>query len=352
MQNCRGGSFFTWILTRSQEHDSRLESINISPEILIILKPLTAGLLKRHHVWKEAAWSLRLETTTTRSYIQMPAHSTCKKVFPSEVTLHHTVYIKAVGKFTRPAHTAQTSEPAGKTSPTVCSACFLFSTWWCLHVLHVPPPKKGPKLKIQTSSFNLRMSTRTVFDMIKSKSSGAVQATSVSDDTKLMQISTKFDPGWSRRDRSRRVPAQLTVPSQRETRQHLQEERECFDSAHARSVSHEATTSKLRHRPTAGPTLCRTFGATLTISCVRFRDFPVQLPAFFVESLQDLPHFVHPTSPTQLQVLPVQLESGAGVLYAVMGFPLNVEVWLPQKGKTIRKKWVMMIPTAARSISS
>lgn len=78
---------------------------------------------------------------------------------------------------------------------------------------------------------------------------------------------------------------------------------------------------------------CRTFWATLTISCVRVWDFPVQLAAFFVESLQDLSHFVCPTSTTQLQVLPVQLQSGACVLYAVVGFPLDVEVWEPNKEK-------------------
>lgn len=83
-------------------------------------------------------------------------------------------------------------------------------------------------------------------------------------------------------------------------------------------------------------TLCRTFGATLTISCVRIRDFPVQLAAFFVESLQDLSHFIRPASATQLQVLPVELQSGAGILYAVVGFPLNVEVWEPHKDKDIR----------------
>lgn len=77
--------------------------------------------------------------------------------------------------------------------------------------------------------------------------------------------------------------------------------------------------------------ICRTFWATLTIACVRFWDFPVQLAAFFVESLQDLPHIVGAASTTQLQVLPVQLQSGAGVLYAVVGFPLDVEVWEPHK---------------------
>lgn len=103
MQKCRGGSFFTWMLIRSPEGDSRLESVNISPEILIILKPLTARLLKRHRVGKEAAWSLWLETTTTLSYVQMPTHSICKKAFPSEVTLYRYIvyhnYIKADRKF-------------------------------------------------------------------------------------------------------------------------------------------------------------------------------------------------------------------------------------------------------------
>lgn len=79
--------------------------------------------------------------------------------------------------------------------------------------------------------------------------------------------------------------------------------------------------------------LCRTFWATLTISCVRLWDFPVQLAAFFIESLQDLPDFVVPASATQLQVLSVQLQSSAGVLYAVVGFPLDVEVWEPHKEK-------------------
>lgn len=92
--------------------------------------------------------------------------------------------------------------------------------------------------------------------------------------------------------------------------------------------------------------LRRTFWATLTISCVRFRDFPVQLAAFFVESLQDLPHFVVPPSSTQLQVLPVQLQSGASVLYAVVGFPLDVQVWETHREKN--QEWfVMVILTAA-----
>lgn len=101
------------------------------------------------------------------------------------------------------------------------------------------------------------------------------------------------------------------------------------------TVSHEALTAKLItasliNHPASNSLLCRTFWATLTISCVRVRDFPVQLAAFFVESLQDLPHFVVPTSTTQFQVLPVQLQRGACILYAVVGFPLDVKVCEPE----------------------
>lgn len=133
------------------------------------------------------------------------------------------------------------------------------------------------------------------------------------------------------------VPEQLTAPSQRETLQHLQEETEYFYCSHAQPVSHKGLTAgahchliSIRHASI--PTLRRTFRATLTISCVRVRDFPIQLAAFFVESLQHLPHFVRPTATTQLQVLPVELQGGAGVLDAVVGFPLNVQVW-KQTGK-------------------
>lgn len=94
------------------------------------------------------------------------------------------------------------------------------------------------------------------------------------------------------------------------------------------------------HHPRAKSALSRTFGATSAISCVRIRDFPVQLAAFFIESLQDLPHFVRATSTAQIQVLPVQLQGGAGVLYAVVGFPLNVEVWERQKWKKERDRHV------------
>lgn len=90
-----------------------------------------------------------------------------------------------------------------------------------------------------------------------------------------------------------------------------------------------------QHQHTSDSALCRTFGATLTISRVRVWDFPVQLAAFFVESLQDLPHFFCPASAAQFQVLPVQLQGAAGVLYAVMGFPLNVEVWESHKERDL-----------------
>lgn len=88
-------------------------------------------------------------------------------------------------------------------------------------------------------------------------------------------------------------------------------------------VSHELLITSLTSA--FDSVLRHTFWTTMTISCFRFRDFPVQLATFFVESLQDLPHFVVPPDATQLQVLPVQLQSGARILNAVVGFSLDVE---------------------------
>lgn len=72
----------------------------------------------------------------------------------------------------------------------------------------------------------------------------------------------------------------LTVPSQREIQPHLREEGE-----HILKTSLKTSAGKPHLHPRATLTLSRTFGATLTISCVRIRDFPVELAAFFVESL-------------------------------------------------------------------
>lgn len=76
----------------------------------------------------------------------------------------------------------------------------------------------------------------------------------------------------------------------------------------------------------------RTFWATLTISCVNVRDFPIHLAAFFVESLQNLPHFVRPASMTEFQILPVELQGSARILNTVVGLPLDVEVWEEMPG--------------------
>lgn len=166
--------------------------------------------------------------------------------------------------------------------------------------------------------------------------------------TERAEIRQKLSSG------NKHVTVQLTAPSQRETPEHLLKEEGVFQST--QTVSHEALTAKLitaSLNPVSNSLLCRTFWATLTISCVRVRDFPVKLAAFFVESLQDLPHFVVPTSTTQFQVLPVQLQCGACILYAVVGFPLDVEVCGAERhNKEGNQEWLVMIPMVAFQLVS
>ena len=72
----------------------------------------------------------------------------------------------------------------------------------------------------------------------------------------------------------------------------------------------------------------------MTVARVRLRHLPVHLAALLVEPLQRLPHFVRAAAAAQLQVLPVELQGGAGVLYAVVGLHLDVEVWGQGPGNT------------------